>query len=32
MTERAKAKRVIAEIIRQVRGKFTGKTRLYKAF
>jgi hypothetical protein len=32
MTERAKAKRVIAEIIRQAGGKFTGKTRLYKAF
>jgi len=32
MTERTKAKRVIAEIIRQAGGKFTGKTRLYKAF
>jgi hypothetical protein len=32
MTERAKAKRVIAEIVRQAGGKLTGKTRLYKAF
>src|SRR3974390_425277 len=32
MTERTKAKHVITEIIRQAGGKFTGKTRLYKAF
>lgn len=32
MTERAKAKRVIAALIKQAGGTFTGKTRLYKAF
>jgi hypothetical protein len=32
MTERSKAKQVILEIIRQGKGKLTGKTRLYKAF
>jgi hypothetical protein len=32
MTERGKEKRVIAAIIRQAGGNFTGKTRLHKAF
>ena len=32
MTERSKAKQVILEIIRQSKGRLTGKTRLYMAF
>jgi hypothetical protein len=32
MKERTKAKQVIVEIVRQAKGKFTGKTRLFKAF
>lgn len=32
MIQRSRAKRVIAEIIKQAGGTFTGKTRLYKAF
>ncbi len=32
MIERAKAKRVIVETIKQAGGAFTGKTRLYKVF
>jgi Protein of unknown function (DUF4065) len=32
MTERAKAKRVIAAMVKHAGGTFTGKTRLFKAF
>src|SRR5437016_6030771 len=32
MIERARAKRVIAEIVKHAGGAFTGKTRLHKAF